>query len=177
MRTCVTCGRELHPERAEKYSYCTAKECQERNAKGLTVLAVGVNKAADLYEVVDERTRGKVASGSYVEKLVTGSETGPDKGKARRTPSGRAEPAKAPARPPAKPPVKPPVKSPVKSPAKPPAKPARKAPRTRWTASQRTLVLLYSEQGMRPDQIAERVGLTPPVVIEIILGARNRPAP
>jgi hypothetical protein len=30
MRQCVTCGRELHPERALKYDYCMARECQEK---------------------------------------------------------------------------------------------------------------------------------------------------
>src|SRR5262249_27497558 len=30
---CVTCGSELHPERAEKYDYCMAPECQEKNLK------------------------------------------------------------------------------------------------------------------------------------------------
>ena len=37
---CVTCGSELHPERAEKYDYCMAPECQEKNLKGLTMVAV-----------------------------------------------------------------------------------------------------------------------------------------
>ncbi len=31
MPRCVTCGRELHPERARKYDYCMARECQEKN--------------------------------------------------------------------------------------------------------------------------------------------------
>jgi DNA-binding NarL/FixJ family response regulator len=62
MATCVTCGSELHPERAAKYNYCTRRDCRERNAKGLKVLAVGVNKAADQYEVVDGRTRAEAAA-------------------------------------------------------------------------------------------------------------------
>ena len=51
MAQCVTCGSELHPERAEKYDYCTKRECPEQNARPLTIAAVGVNKAADQYLV------------------------------------------------------------------------------------------------------------------------------
>jgi len=43
---CVTCGAELHPERAKKYDYCMAKECQEKNARGLTMVAVGMNRSS-----------------------------------------------------------------------------------------------------------------------------------
>jgi hypothetical protein len=44
---CVTCGSELHPERAEKYDYCMAPECQQKNLRSLTLVAVGVNKSAE----------------------------------------------------------------------------------------------------------------------------------
>lgn len=43
MPQCVTCGCELHPERALKYNYCMARECHDKNAQGLTMVAVGVN--------------------------------------------------------------------------------------------------------------------------------------
>ena len=62
---CVTCGTELHPERAEKYDYCTASDCQARNARSLTIAAVGVNKAADQFVILDERTEAEMASGRY----------------------------------------------------------------------------------------------------------------
>src|SRR5205807_8011058 len=65
MANCVTCGKELHPERAEKYDYCTDPECQQRNARGLEMVAVGVNKAADEYMVLDERTKRQMASGRF----------------------------------------------------------------------------------------------------------------
>ena len=65
MPQCVTCGRELHPERAQKYNYCMARECQEKNAKGLAMVAVGVNKAAEQYMILDDRTREELASGKY----------------------------------------------------------------------------------------------------------------
>src|SRR5438132_14039166 len=65
MANCVTCGKELHPERAEKYDYCTDPECLQRNAQGLEMVAVGVNKAADQYMVLDERTKRQMASGRF----------------------------------------------------------------------------------------------------------------
>ena len=65
MPLCVTCGVELHPERAAKYRYCMAPECREKNAKGLTMVAVGVNKSAEQYMILDEGTREELASGRY----------------------------------------------------------------------------------------------------------------
>lgn len=62
---CVTCGTALHPERAKKYTYCMARECQEKNARGLTMVAVGMNKAADELMILDEQTREELASGKY----------------------------------------------------------------------------------------------------------------
>jgi hypothetical protein len=47
LQKCITCGAALHPERAAKYAYCMSPECQEKNARGLTMVAVGVNKAAE----------------------------------------------------------------------------------------------------------------------------------
>ena len=65
MAQCITCGTELHPERAQKYSYCMAPECQEKNAKGLTMVAIGMNKAADELMILDERTAEDLATGKY----------------------------------------------------------------------------------------------------------------
>jgi hypothetical protein len=62
---CITCGSELHPERAEKYDYCTRPDCQAENARGMTIVSVGVNKAADQYVVLDERTKDEMARGKY----------------------------------------------------------------------------------------------------------------
>src|SRR5689334_3363361 len=62
---CVTCGSELHPERAEKYDYCMAPECQKKNLKGLTMVAVGVNKSAEQYLLLDNETRDELARGKY----------------------------------------------------------------------------------------------------------------
>jgi len=57
MAQCITCGSELHPDRAKKYDYCMAPGCQEKNLKGLTMVAIGVNKSADQYLLLDEQTR------------------------------------------------------------------------------------------------------------------------
>src|SRR5215831_4364060 len=65
MAQCITCGTELHPERALKYDYCMAPECQEKNAKGLTMVAIGMNKAADEIMILDDATRENLASGKY----------------------------------------------------------------------------------------------------------------
>jgi hypothetical protein len=62
---CVTCKNELHPERAEKYDYCTRPACQAENARGLTVIAVGVNKAAEQFVIPTERVKEEMASGRY----------------------------------------------------------------------------------------------------------------
>jgi hypothetical protein len=64
---CITCGTPLHPERAEKYDYCTRPECRAKNARGLKIAAVGVNKAADQYIVLDERTQEEMAGGRYLD--------------------------------------------------------------------------------------------------------------
>src|SRR6266511_5622201 len=65
MANCVTCREKLHPERAEKYDYCTRPDCRERNARGLQIVAVGVNKAADQYVVLSERNKQEMASGRF----------------------------------------------------------------------------------------------------------------
>ena len=49
----------------------------------------------------------------------------------------------------------------------------RQAPRP-WTKSQERLALLYNEQGKRPEEIAEKLGLSRYIVTQIILGSRNR---
>ena len=65
MANCVTCGKKLQPERAEKYDYCTDPECRERNARSLDIVAIGVNKAADQFVVLDERTKREMERGRF----------------------------------------------------------------------------------------------------------------
>jgi len=43
-----------------------------------------------------------------------------------------------------------------------------------WTRSQEKLALLYNEQGLRPDEIAGKLGLSPYQVAQIILNTRSR---
>jgi predicted DNA-binding protein (UPF0251 family) len=145
---CVTCGSELHPERAEKYDYCTKRACREQNAKPLTIAAVAVNKAADQYLVLDERAREDLAAGKYQDRRKSSSVTdGP-----RRT-APRARPvATRPSR----------------------RTPAPQPQRRSWSRSQEDLALIYSERGMRPDEIADRLGVSRSTAMQIILAARGR---
>src|SRR6266540_3029101 len=151
MANCVTCGRELHPERAEKYDYCTDPKCQERNAKGLTILALGVNKAADYYQVLDERTRDRVASGDWVEEAGRGKATSAGtRGRARPS-ATRATSGDDPRR--------------------------GLGARRPWTQAQQDLALIYNQRGVRPDEIAAKLGLSTYTVTQMILAGRNRAKP
>src|SRR5690349_22412745 len=102
---CVTCGSELHPERAEKYDYCMAPECQEKNLKGLTMVAVGVNKSAEQYLLLDEETKEELARGKYRDQrrgsFGTSTSSAPASSPSRpAAPAGPARPARPPPPPP-----------------------------------------------------------------------------
>ena len=164
MAQCITCGTELHPERARKYDYCMARECQEKNAKGLTMVAVGMNKAADELMILDERTQADLASGRYRDQ--------------RRGSFGTSAPAPAPGVP-AAPGAAPAPRVPAASRAAPasraPASRAAQASGSRpWTERQERLALLYNEQGLRPDEIADKLGVSRYLATQIVLAARNR---
>jgi hypothetical protein len=151
---CVTCGSELHPERAEKYDYCMAPECQEMNLKGLTMVAVGVNKSAEQYMLLDDETRDELARGKYHDQRrgSFGTSVTPASTTVPAQPGTPAQPRQAPSRP----------------------APSRPAPRRPWSKSQEKLALLYNEQGRRPEEIAQKLGLSTYLVTQIILGSRNR---
>jgi len=180
MAQCVTCGSELHPDRAKKYNYCMKPECQEKNLKGLTMVAVGVNKSAEQYLLLDEQTQNELASGKFADQrrgsfgtsvpTSSPSEAGPGQGA-----PGQAGPATA-ARPARPEPAQPqPGRSQPERRRPAPARPAvTRAPRNPWTKSQERLALLYNEQGQRPEEIARKLGLTTYTVTQIILGSRNR---
>ena len=155
MAKCVTCGTELHPERARKYNYCMARECQEKNAKGLTMVAVGMNKAAEEFMILDDRTREDLAAGKHHDQRR--GNFGPPAAIAR--PGGGAESARAAGQADRRP-----------RPRRAPATPARRP----WTRSQERLALLYNEQGRRPAEIADKLGLSAYQVTQIILAAKNR---
>ena len=152
MAHCVTCGNELHPERAEKYDYCTKRECRERNAKPLTVVSVGVNKAADQYLILNDRTRGDLAAGKYQDQRKSASVTGERSGP-KRIPAARAAAKRVP-----------------RAGASP-----SPSPRQTWTRSQQDLAVIYNARGMSPEEIAGKLGLSRSTVTQMILAAK-RPA-
>jgi hypothetical protein len=159
MAQCITCGTELHPERAQKYNYCMAPECQEKNAKGLTMVAVGMNKAAEELMILDEGTAEDLASGKYRDQRRGSfgtSAAGPAPRPAPPAGGPSARPAKA---------ARPAAKRPAPAPAP--------APRP-WTARQERLALIYNEQGLRPAEIAQKLGVSPYLASQIVLAARNR---
>ena len=171
MTKCITCGDELHPERARKYDYCLKPECQAKNLKGLTMVAVGVNKSAEQYLLLDEDTKAELAQGKYHDQ--------------RRGTFGQPEPAPGPPRiarpaapaPASAAPAKASLASPIPakaSPASPTTPAAPRGPRLPGTASQRRLAVLYNQQGQRPDEIARKLGLSRYDVTQIILAARSR---
>ena len=156
MAQCITCGTELHPERAQKYSYCMAPECQEKNAKGLTMVAVGMNKAAEEIMILDERTRNDLASGKYRDQRRGSFGTSAAGPGPRPAPRASGEPTAA---------ARPRPKRPAPAPA-----PARRP----WTPRQEKLALIYNEQGLRPAEIADKLGVSPYLASQIVLAARNR---
>lgn len=156
VQKCITCGSKLHPERAKKYNYCMAPDCQEKNAKGLTMVAVGVNKAAEQYLILDERTREELASGKYHDPR-RGS-FGPSAPAPDAAAAGGARAAD-------------PVRRRPHAPTRPVSRAVVRQP---WSKSQQKLALLYNEQGLRPDEIAQKLGLSRHLVTQIILAARNR---
>jgi hypothetical protein len=157
MARCVTCGAELHPERAIKYDYCTSPECQEKNLKGLTMVAVAQNKAAEEFLILDERTSEDLASGKYRDQRrgYFGQLTSPASPQQAPAPQPARQPAQAGRR------------------AKPRPRDGATTPRP-WTQSQERLALLYNEQGLRPAEIASKLGVSEYLATQIVLAARNR---
>jgi DNA-binding CsgD family transcriptional regulator len=155
----------LHPERAEKYNYCMAPECQEKNLKDLTLVAIGVNKSAEQYLLLDDQTKDELASGKFADQrrgLVGTS-----------VPS--ASPAVAKAGGTATRPATRPVSAQTARRRQSQRRPAAtSAPRRPWTKSQEKLALLYNEQGRRPEEIASKLGLSAYTVSQIILSSKNR---
>jgi hypothetical protein len=148
MASCVTCGDELHPERAEKYDYCLKPECQERNAKGLEMVAVGVNKAADQFVVLDERTQKEMANGRYKKRPeAAGSSRMPRTVQRNLVP--RAVPTVVP-------------------------RSSGRASRPRWSQAHENLALTYRAMGMKPDEIAKRLGMSRYLATQILLAATGR---
>jgi len=146
---CITCGTSLHPERAEKYDYCTKPDCRAKNARSLTIAAVSVNKAADQFVILDERTQEEMARGLFQE--------------ARRAPSISPAQPRSPRKPSHK--VIPPAGSRRRS----------EQPEESWTEAQQNLALALHIAGRKTlDEIAERLGLRPGTVANMIVAAKRR---
>ena len=148
MAICVTCGKELHPERAEKYNYCTEPECRDRNARRLKMVAVGVNKAADQYIALDERAKREMASGRYKKQ--------PDVPGASRMPLSTRR-----------------IHTPKPAGVSAPGSSARPS-RPPWSKAQENLALIYRRMGMKPIEIARKLGVTEHLVTKILLAATAR---
>ena len=152
MATCVTCGAELHPERAEKYDYCTRDACRAENAKGLTIVAVGVNKASDQYVVLDERHAEEMASGRYRDPGRTSSGRIAE----RRTRRPRAERTSG---------VERPDRDGVEA----------RADGETWTLEEQNLALGYEITGRLPlEEIARRLGRSQGAVAAMLVAAKAR---
>jgi hypothetical protein len=174
-----------------------APECQEKNLKGLNMVAIGVNKSAEQYLLLDDQTRDDLASGKFADQRRGSYGTSvPSSAPSGLTPAASA-PTSTPAvtknsptpavtknspatTTPAATAVRPSRPKPVPSaqptrrrPAPPRPAAVTRTPRP-WTKSQERLALLYNEQGLRPDEIAQRLRLTPYTVTQIILSSRNR---
>jgi hypothetical protein len=145
MATCTICGGELHPERAAKYDHCRKRSCRERAAKALTIASVGVNKAADQFVVLDERTEQEMARGRF-----------------KKEPEAAGLPRRRPRTPPARAPEPVPELVPRSS-----ARPSR----PQWSQAQERLALTYRAMGMSPRQIAGKLGVSPYLVTQILLAA------
>jgi len=179
MARCVTCGTELHPERAKKYDYCMSPECQEKNAKGLTMVAIGMNKAAEEYLILDEQTREDLASGKYRDQRrgtfgPLAPASGPLPAHNSHAPGSHAPGPHAPGPPVPSSAGKPQPVGPAR-PRTPASGQRRVRPQPRpWTPSQERLAKLYNEQGLRPDEIAAKLGVSRHLATQIVLAARCR---
>jgi hypothetical protein len=136
-------------------------------------VAVGVNKSAEQYMLLDEETKDELARGKYHDQRrgSFGTST-PSSPAGRPAPVSSPAPASSPARAPG-------ADRPARSAQPPQPRPAQPRPAPRdvprpWTKSQEKLALLYNEQGRRPEEIAQKLGLSTYLVTQIILSSRNR---
>ncbi len=120
------------------------------------MVAVGMNKAAEEFLILDERTREELANGKYRDQRrgsfgppAPAARPRPESGTAGRAAAGRPSPRLRQGHAPAV--------------AHPP-----------WTRKQEKLALLYNQQGLRPAEIAAKLGVTSRLVTQIILAAKNK---
>ena len=136
-----------------------APECQQKNANGLTMVAIGMNKAADELLILDDRTREELARGKYRDQR-RGTFGPPAPAAEPRAPAGERRPARSEL-------TAPQTRAAPQSRVGPPA-------RKPWSRSQERLALLYNEQGLRPSDIAAKLGISGHLATQIILAAKNR---
>jgi len=114
--------------------------------------------------ILDEHTKEELASGKYHDQrrgsFGTSGTAQPAQGTGQPAPRSGTSTAVAPPRARRRP-------APATRPA---SKPARKP----WSEKQRRLALLYNEQGLRPAEIAQKLGLSTYMVTQIILSSRNQ---
>jgi hypothetical protein len=129
------------------------------------MVAIAQNKAADEYLILDEHTRREIASGRYRDqrRAIFGPSASPDHGAW----DNGASPAPAA-------PDQAAYNRGLTRPARRAAAAPKPTTRRPWSRSQEKLALLYNEQGLRPDDIARRLGLSTYLVTQIILFGRNR---
>jgi hypothetical protein len=144
---CVTCGAELHPERAEKYDYCTEADCRARNARPRPIVSIGVNKAADQFVVLDDRTTEEMERGRYRD--------------AGRTSAGRLGHRRA---------GSPSDRTTSRVDRAASAPPAGE---DTWTKDEQNLALAYEITGRLPlEEIARRLGREPATVAKMLVAAK-----
>ena len=143
-----------------------APECQEKNARGMTIAVVGMNKSAEEFVILDDRTKADLASGKYHDQRrgSFGTSAATPAARAAAPPAGAAQATAVPAQRPAR---RPGVRTQRRT------SPGARA-RTPWTAKQERLALLYNEQGLRPAEIADKLGVSSYLATQIILAAKNR---
>jgi hypothetical protein len=145
---CITCGTPLHPERAEKYDYCTKADCQAKNARSLTIAAVSVNKAADQFVILDERTQGEMARGRY-QDARRASSISPAQRRSPKRRTHKVDPAGSRRR--------------------------SEQPAESWTEAQQNIALALHVTGRKTlEEIAERLELRPDTVAKMIVVAKRR---
>jgi hypothetical protein len=107
--------------------------------------------------ILDEQTKDELASGKFADQRRGSFGTSVSSASPPEAAAVKSAPAQ-----------------PVRRRPAPPRPTARQAPRPAWTKSQEKLALLYNQQGLRPEEIAQKLRLSTYTVTQIILGSRNR---
>jgi len=142
------------------------------------MVAVGMNKAAEELMILDERTQEDLASGKYHDQRrgsfgTSGPAAAPRATRAAQKPTApqATAPGTASATRNARAPQPSARRTDRPSAPRPGGRGARGRP---WTERQERLALLYNEQGLRPAEIAAKLGVSVYTATQIILAARNR---